>query len=269
MKAEESGSTARSGIQVLNRAVAILRALEESPGGLSLGEIGRRVDLPRATVQRIVETLGDQNFITGLGAGSGIRLGSALIALAAAARDDVAEAAHPHLAALSKNTGETVDLSIYENRKAVFLDQIIGPHRLRAVSAIGKSFELHCAANGKAMLATLGPDDLSRFERKKLTRFTPNTVTSWPLLRRELDAIGTSGVAFDREEQSVGISAVGTAFRAAGRGLYAISIPTPTQRFAGRESALTEALLECRRGLLTVLGSPSLSLEGERLGKES
>ena len=239
----------------MGRAIAILHALEESPDGLSLGDIARRVALPRATVQRIVDTLADENFVVGVGEDSGLRLGPALISLAAAAHNDVAEIARPHLAALSKNTGETVDLSIYENRKAVFLDQIVGSHRLRAVSAIGKSFELHCAANGKAMLATLNADDLVRFARKKLIRFTPHTITSWRQLKAELETIGRSGVAFDREEQSLGICAVGTAFRDTGRALYAISIPTPTQRFAGRETVLSAALLECRRELVAVLGA--------------
>jgi DNA-binding IclR family transcriptional regulator len=260
MAAEERAEPeSRSGVQVLARAITILHALEQSRDGLSLGDIARRVALPRATVQRIIETLADENFVVGAGEGSGLRLGPALIALAAAARNNVAEIARPHLAALSRSTGETVDLSIYENRKAVFLDQIVGSHRLRAVSAIGKSFELHCAANGKAMLATLPAGDLDSYARKKLGRFTPHTVTSWPQLKGELDAIGRSGVAFDREEQSLGICAVGTAFHDAARGLYAISIPTPTQRFAGREDLLSQALLECRSELVAVLGSSTPS----------
>src|SRR5438132_5068512 len=47
----------KSQVQVIARAAAILRALEEEPAGLSLGQIAQRVALARSTVQRIVAAL--------------------------------------------------------------------------------------------------------------------------------------------------------------------------------------------------------------------
>lgn len=44
-------------IQVIGRAAAVLRALEDEPSGLSLGDIAKRVNLARSTVQRIVGAL--------------------------------------------------------------------------------------------------------------------------------------------------------------------------------------------------------------------
>ena len=37
----------------------------------------------------------------------------------------------------------------------MFVDQVIGSQRLRAVSAVGETFPLYCTANGKAYLAAL------------------------------------------------------------------------------------------------------------------
>ena len=48
---------ARSQIQVIARAAAILRTLENQAAGLSLGQIAQRVNLARSTVQRIVAAL--------------------------------------------------------------------------------------------------------------------------------------------------------------------------------------------------------------------
>lgn len=56
---------------------------------------------------------------------------------------------------LSKELNETVDLSIRRYDRALFVDQVTANQRLRAVSAVGEIFPLHCSANGKALLATL------------------------------------------------------------------------------------------------------------------
>ncbi len=53
---DDKGQT-HSQVQVIARAAAILRALEDEADGLSLGQIAQRVCLARSTVQRIVAAL--------------------------------------------------------------------------------------------------------------------------------------------------------------------------------------------------------------------
>ena len=64
----------------------------------------------------------------------------------------------------------------------------------------------------------------------------------------------TAGVAFDREEHSLGISAVGTAFRDQGGAVYAISIPTPSNRAEAIEDRVVSLLLAARDKLGQMLG---------------
>ncbi|WP_276808835.1 IclR family transcriptional regulator [Castellaniella defragrans] len=233
----------KGGIQVISRAAAILRILQRHPEGLSLGEIGKLVGLPRSTVQRIVDALDQENLLIASSPTMGVRLGPALLSLAAATRFDIADVARGTLEALAKETGETVDLSLLDQDKAVFIDQIAGSHRLVAVSAVGASFPLHSAANGKSMLALLSPQELARLKKRiSLGRHTPNTLTTWDALERELAGIRATGIAFDREENSEGICAVAMAFRCRGDEIAALSIPVPTQRFAVREQELIAAL---------------------------
>ncbi|WP_323000253.1 IclR family transcriptional regulator [Castellaniella sp.] len=233
----------KGGIQVIARAAAILRILQRHPDGLSLGEIGKLVGLPRSTVQRIVDALDQENLLIASSATMGVRLGPALISLAAATRFNIADSARGTLEALAKETGETVDLSLMDQDKAVFIDQIAGSHRLVAVSSVGASFPLHSAANGKAMLALLNASELAKLKKRlHLEKNTSNTRSSWDALETELATIRTSGIAFDREENSEGICAVAMAFRCHGDEIAAISIPVPTQRFAIREQELIAAL---------------------------
>src|SRR6202790_530277 len=98
----------KQSIQVITRAISVLRALEGEPEGLSLGRIGERVGLARSTVQRIVEALRAEQFVIAASATSGVRLGPALIRLGASASVEFDHITRPIMAALSKGAGATV-----------------------------------------------------------------------------------------------------------------------------------------------------------------
>jgi len=242
---QESESSKRLGIRVIARAAAILRALQRHPEGLTLGDIANLVGLPRSTVQRIVDALDRENFVIAASATSGVRLGPALISLAASTKLDIVEFTRPALVQLAKEVEETVDLSVLDGSKVVFIDQVPGTQRLVAVSAVGVSLPPHCTAPGKALLAALPAAQLDNVRKRlKLERLTHNSITVWDELDRQLDTIRKQGVAFDREEHSPGICAVGAALRFPNGELAAVSIPVPAQRFVASEKQLARALTE-------------------------
>ncbi|OGA29232.1 MAG: hypothetical protein A3I01_06175 [Betaproteobacteria bacterium RIFCSPLOWO2_02_FULL_65_24] len=245
----------RRGIRVIARAAEVLRALEGREEGLSLGQLARQLGLPRSTVQRIVNALDAENFVIAASPTARVRLGPALMRIADSTRFRIAEVAHPYMEQLSGETGETVDLSVRDQDKLVFLDQVPGSHRLRAVSAVGVSFPLHCSANGKALLAALSEAELDRLRSSlSLTAHTANTITNWKTLTAELERIREEGIAYDREEHSAGISAVAAIVRGHTGETAAISIPTPTQRFAALEPQLRSGLVDCCGRLQQALG---------------
>ncbi len=240
----------RQSVQVIARAASILRALERNPEGLSLGEIAKLVDLSRSTVQRIVDALDREQLVLASSMGRGVRLGPALLRLAGATRFEIGEMARDTMEALSKETGETVDLSVLDNEKIVFVHQVVGSHLLRAVSAVGEAFPLHCTSPGKAFLASLDDVKLAKLRKKmKLTRFTPNTIVTWSGLDRELEKVRQTGIGVDREELTLGISAVAVVLRGPTGDLAALSLPVPTQRFETNEAEVTRALVAHGRDL--------------------
>ncbi len=252
---DERDLSDRSGIQVISRAASILRALRDEHDGLSLGQIAERVSLPRSTVQRIVHALVEERLLMAASPNGRVRLGMEIMALANAAKIDIIELAHRHLKALSASTGETVDLAVLRGDHLVFLDQVAGSHRLRAVSAVGEAFPLHSTANGKASLALLSDSEVrKRLKGDKLptAQGKPRTMDA---LLQELAAVRKNGVAFDREEHARGISAVGTAFRDQSGAIYAISIPAPVDRAKTIETRVVSLLLEAREKLRSLLGT--------------
>jgi DNA-binding IclR family transcriptional regulator len=105
------------------------------------------------------------------------------------------------------------------------------------------------------MLAALSAEELNRLKKKiTLRAFTKNSIRSWGRLEEELRAIGEMGIAYDREEHSIGISAVGTAIIGFKGEIAAVTIPTPTVRFVEGEPDLVRALQLCRQEIDRILG---------------
>lgn len=231
------GVPRRDGIQVIARAAAVLRALERAPEGLALGEIATAVELPKSTVHRLVAALASEDLVT-QERGGRVRLGGGIARLAAAARENLADRLRPVLLELRRDLDETVDLAVLDGAGVRFIDQLPAPRRLHAASAVGAVFPLHCTANGKALLAAMPEERTLALLPSRLPRFTPSTIVSREGLRSELAQVRAAGVAFDREEHTEGICAVGAAVLDGTGPVAAISVPVPTPRFEGNEKLL-------------------------------
>jgi DNA-binding IclR family transcriptional regulator len=253
MVIENVGNGERDSIQVIARAAAVLRVVAANPDGLSLSEISRQTDLARSTIQRIVKSLEQQNFLESA-AGHGYLLGGDLLALASRPARDVVSLAEPLLRDLAATVDETVDLSVLSGSSAVFVCHVAGSHRLAALSSVGTQFPLHSTANGKSMLACLGIKQREAFLKPGLTADTPQTVLDRAILLTQIADAALTGVAFDLEEHTEGVCAVGTAFLDASGLPYAISIPVPRQRFENKAKALEKPLLECRQKIVNAIG---------------
>jgi len=249
-QSDQSGSGKdRAGVQVIARAAALLHALKQHPDGLTLGELAKLLSLPRSTVQRIVDALHAEHLVIAASLSRGVRLGPAILALAAATRFEIAEVARPTLQQIARECGETVNLSLLDDGRAVFVEQVAGIHRLRADSGVGFSLPLHSNAAGKTMLAAMSEASLRDIRPTlQLTQLTPNTIITWDALEEALKTIRETGIATDFEENVLGICGLGTALHLPNGGLAAISIPVPAQRFADSRVHL-QTLLEthCNR----------------------
>jgi DNA-binding IclR family transcriptional regulator len=247
--AQSTGTPDKSSVQVIARAASILRALEDAAPGLSLGQIAQRVNLARSTVQRIVSALETEKLVIAASPQGRVRLGPAILRLAASVRTDFVTIAKPFIAKLSHDLRETVDLATAKDDHMVFIDQVIGSQRLRTVSAVGESFPLHCTANGKAYLAMLGDEEIEKLIGRTYEARTPKTITSLDALLDEIRSIRRHGVAFDREEHTLGICAAGVALYDFHGNPVAISVPVPTQRFKDQQKEIADRLLRTKAAL--------------------
>lgn len=256
MKQTDAPIAERNNIQVISRAASILRILEKNPNGMSLGEISKAVDLPRSTVQRIVDALDRESLVIASTAANGVRLGPVLIPLAAATRFQITDIARPTIESLARATGETVMLGIANQDKVVLIDQITSDHALTFQAPIGRPFPFHSSAAGKAVLAILSEAEIAKLKKRlKLSKQTKSTLTSWDSLEREVRKVAETGVAYNLEENSPGICAIASALRSPTGDIAAIAIAVPTQRFNEKRAALVKSLRAHISELRSKLGS--------------
>jgi DNA-binding IclR family transcriptional regulator len=242
----------RDGVQVIARAAETLRRLAAEPDGLTLIELAGRVGLPRSTTHRIVRALSQEGFVRAAPSGK-LRIGPALIGIAMSSRRDLRHEAGPFLERLSHELHETVDLAVLDGGEVLFIDQYASRRSLRVVSEIGARFPAYCTANGKALLAALPEAEMERLLPRQLKRITEHTITDRDVLLAELERARTAGIAYDREEYTIGVSAVGTVVRDAIGTVAAITVVMPAARFRGEEERVTAALLRTRDEIQSVL----------------
>lgn len=252
---ENEEKSTKSGIQVISRAAAILRILRDAQSGLSLGQIADKVGLPRSTVQRITSALALESYVISDPNGRGLKLGPELSSFAGAAQYNVVEHCRLLLTELTQKTGETADLAALRGAGMVFLDQVPGTHRLTTVSKVGEVFPLTTTANGRACLAALPEAEAVPLIKNEWQR---NGITlSLDAFLKSLAKIRETGLAYDLDEHSAGISAIGFAFNDWAGEVHAISVPVPSSRLQQTQRKIENALLETATSIEQAFEKPS------------
>jgi IclR family acetate operon transcriptional repressor len=223
----------RSGnLQSVNRALRALELIAEA-GELGVSELGRRLDVHKATASRLVATLAERGMVERDPLTEKYRLGFGLIRLAGAAMAsmDLVRTARPILEDLADRTRETVNLGVLSGDAVVYIDQVTGTRSIVAVSWVGRRTPLHATSNGKMLLASLDDRERDRLLAGKLDRTTPATITDPGKLRIQLGEFRARGYATTMEELEEGLNAVAAPIRRAdGEVVAALSVSGPAFR---------------------------------------
>jgi DNA-binding IclR family transcriptional regulator len=257
------------GMQLISRAVAVLRALEGRQTGLSLGQIAKATGLPRPTVQRIVDALQVEQFVAPDPISGGVRLGTALIRIAGSAHSDFKAMVRPHLESLCRRIQETIVLTAHRHGRLAFVDQLLPDRPLQIVINPTLEIDPYFSATGKAHLSAMTPEELEAWMPARLEPPTRHSVASIPALKQQLEEFRRGGVAYDREERTEGSCALAVTVQDADGVVYAVSLITTSVRFASRSEEFRRELLATRAAIehsLGGCGAPAQALPGVKAG---
>lgn len=239
-------------------ALAVLEAVSErQPVGVS--ELSRAMALPKSTAQRMLSTLGELGWIRSTG-DEPTRWSLTAKAMAIGSRhrgdDEIRQIALPAMHTLSAATGETVHLSVPQERRVVLLEKIEGVHPVRTNAVVGHGAPMHTTASGKALLAAMPEMQAAALLRAApLEALTPHTDTDVEALLRELERVRRRGYAVTVGTRHPDIAAVGAAIvDETGRPVATLSLSLPVQRFPRRlwpvyGEQVAGAAQECSRQL--------------------
>jgi IclR family transcriptional regulator, KDG regulon repressor len=191
------------GVQSLARAFSILEEVARSREGINLAELSRKVGLHNSTTFHLVKTMVSLGYIRQIKDDKRYRIGRPLFALAANALDEIemVSLATPVLEDLSRETGESGHFAVPMGDSVVVIARTAGAGAFQLTERVGVVRPAHCTALGKVILAAFKPERLDGFfKRVELAPVTPNSITDATALRKNIEDVRQSGVAFDDGE---------------------------------------------------------------------
>lgn len=224
----------QSGIRALARGLRVIEILSSAHDGLPLTDIAHSAGLSKSSAHRLLQTLVDEGFVVQDSHPGYYGLSLKLLRLAAQVLEGIGidELAQPALEKLAAATGETVHMAVLDGTVGVYVQKIDSPSAIRMYSRVGRRVPLHCTAVGKALLAWLPEEQVTRIVATEgLPRFTPNTITDVPRFMKDLATIRERGYAVDAEEHEMGIHCIGApVFGRNDRVVASVSITALTYR---------------------------------------
>ncbi|HEY8582470.1 MAG TPA: IclR family transcriptional regulator, partial [Capillimicrobium sp.] len=121
---------------------------------------------------------------------------------------DVRSSALPVMRALVSRHRETVQLSVLDRGRVLFVERVEGTHPVRFSGApVGAHWAAHATASGKVLLSVRPRGEVERIASVEgLPRLTPATNTDLGRLHEELAEVRRRGFATDIEEIVPGVS---------------------------------------------------------------
>ena len=222
------------GVQSLGRAFAILEEVARHREGIGLADLSKLVGLHNSTTFHLAKTMLSLGYIRQEKETKRYRVGRPLFALAASALDEIemVNLATPVLEDLSGKTGESSHFSVRMGDAIVVIARTSGAGAFQLTDRVGVVRPAHCTALGKAILASLQPNQLQRFlERAPLEPSTERSITEIPVLVRELEEVRRTGIAFDDGEFNLEVRCMAAPVKDfTGKVIGAIGISNPIWR---------------------------------------
>jgi DNA-binding IclR family transcriptional regulator len=258
--------------QSIEKALKILLAFAPQNGEKGTVEISQQLDMNKATVSRIVNTLNDYGFLSRSPQTKKFQLGPSIVNLGLAVRHSIDRKlvliASPLIDQLRDKLNETVVFNTLSGNNVIISYIADSPKIFRANVEIGMMGPTHATASGKAIFSFMPQDAVVELLRRKLHRFTPNTITDPEKLKSHFHQIRKQGYAFDNEEIEEGYRAVAApVFNFEGRPIAAVGVVGISQTPGKGEDATTILLLkETAEKISTRLSSVESPMDTEKAG---
>lgn len=221
-------------VPILEKSLAVLEYLSMHTNGETLQNIKNELDISQTTVYRLLNTFTRLGYLRFNEETKRYSLTCKLLTLGFKALGEyrLMETVLPHLRTLRDRVRETTCFGVLGEKDGILIDQAQGNHTFNFSLSPGKSFELHCSAPGKAIMACLPIDIRNQYlDKMEFIRYNEHTITNREDYLKELERVSQNGYAMDREEELTGVICIGAAIKNySGHPCGAIWISGPKER---------------------------------------
>jgi len=240
---------------VVTRIARLFDAIVSNPNYSPLKVLSAETGLHPSTAFRILHSLLDHGLVERDEAGN-YRIGHKILHLSRHVSGGRAleEAAQPVMIWLRDTLGESINLSVRQGDKVVYIGRVLSRRMMRVEQVIGSHAPLHVTAVGKLMLAEEPPEACYEYaQRSGLPALTANTLTSAEALLAAVQQAARDGYAFDDAEAEEGVGCIGVAIRdQSGAMIAGLSLSAPIER---RQDAWVATMVEAAARISAQLGT--------------
>ncbi|MEL3961111.1 IclR family transcriptional regulator [Lysinibacillus endophyticus] len=193
-------------VQSVKNALRILKLFTPKTPLLSVTEIATIINLPKSTVHRILKELVAEGFLIQDEQNSKYKLGFSILALGGVVQShkELYLDAEPLLKEFANHFNLPVHICVMEQLHVVYLMRELGEIPRKLVTKIGRRNDLHCTAEGLAILAFKSKKMIDHVLSQPLTKYTPHTLTDVEALNEEMVKIRRKKIAIAKDTFFVG-----------------------------------------------------------------
>jgi len=176
--AENSETSDKYLVPALERGLRILQEFGFDNSMLGASELARRLNLPRATIFRMLNTLESMGFLERTEGSNEYRLGLAVLSLGFRFLSslDINELGEPIIKKLSKLLNLSCSIVVRDGRSIVYIAKVVSQVPFASSIRIGARLPAHATVLGHILLGDLTYSELRNlYPEKKLEVFTSQT----------------------------------------------------------------------------------------------
>lgn len=239
-------------IPMLDRGLRLIEELYEMRVPMGISELSRKMQLPKATIYRLLYTLEKNGYVEQDLITEKYELGNAFVKLGqyVKATMDINVLAKPEMKLLAGITGETAYLCKTYYDEALVMETVSG-EASALYSMVTPTIPLYCSALGRVLLAGFSDEALKKYLYENgFKKRTINTKTENEDLLTEILKIKKEEIAIEKEEYEYGMTCLaGPIYDISGNIIASLSVSGPTTRieYKGMEKIIEEVKNTCKK----------------------
>lgn len=240
------------------RIFDVLEIIAQHEGGISFSDIARQVKVPKGSLHPLLATMVKRGYLHYKETERRYYIGAALFVLGRGyiSANDILDSIAQEVRNLAAKVEETVFFGTLDNGDMLYLTMSDSFTKIKVVSSPGRKLPAYSTGCGKALLSQFSPAQIKQLYPNGLHKVTPNTISSFEELNRQLAEVRSTGFAYEQEESTQYICCVGVPICHQSRYLAALSVATPVLRYsAEKENQVKLLLLEAKVCIEAIISS--------------